>query len=79
MASNSAEHRRRSLNPSDDYIADYLKDVIEREFLIRSNGGQTDNGPRLDLTTPLEDAMGRISVSETSGYVVDDKGHVIGK
>ena len=71
------------MNPSDDYIADFIKDVNRARVLeVRSimEPSKTDNGPRLDLTTPLEDAMGKLSeAGETSGCVVDDKGHVIGK
>tara|TARA_B100000989_G_scaffold192708_1_gene145375 strand:+ start:1241 stop:2287 length:1047 start_codon:yes stop_codon:yes gene_type:complete len=71
------------MNPSDDYIADFIKDVNRARVLeVRSimEPSKTDKGPRLDLTTPLEDAMGKLSASgETSGCVVDDNGHVIGK
>ena len=71
------------MNPSDDYIADFIKDVNRARVLeVRSimEPSKTDNGPRLDLTTPLEDAMAKLSeAGETSGCVVDDKGHVIGK
>ena len=71
------------MNPSDDYIADFIKDVNRARVLeVRSimEPSKTGNGPRLDLTTPLEDAMGKLSeAGETSGCVVDDKGHVIGK
>ena len=68
------------MTPSDDYIADFIKDVNRARVLeVRSimEPSKTDKGPRLDLTTPLEDAMGKLS--ETSACVVDDKGHVIGK
>ena len=71
------------MTPSDDYIADFIKDVNRARVLeVRSimEPSKTDKGPRLDLTTPLEDAMGKLSeAGETSACVVDDKGHVIGK
>ena len=65
-------------SPSDDYIADFIKDVNRARVLeVRSimEPSKTDKGPRLDLTTPLEDAMGKLSeAGETSACVVDDKG-----
>ena len=66
------------MTPSDDYIADFIKDVNRARVLeVRSimEPSKTDKGPRLDLTTPLEDAMGKLSeAGETSACVVDDKG-----
>jgi len=71
------------MKPADDYIADFIKDVNRSRVLeVRSImvPAQEEDGPRLDLKTPLEDALRVLSKSENlSGCVVDEAGEVIGK
>ena len=71
------------MNPANDYISDFIKDVNRSRVLeVRSImvPAKTERGPRLELTTPLEDALSKMSeAGETVGCVVDNKGNILGE
>ena len=71
------------MNPADDYIADFIKD-INRGRVIKVSTLMTKavraTGPKFEETALLEDALTTMSQSKViSGAVVDGKGKVIGK
>jgi glycine betaine/proline transport system ATP-binding protein len=71
------------MNPANDYIADFIKDVNRSRVLqVRSimiDGGGED-GPRLPMNAPLEDALTILSsAGTTEGSVVDAAGNLMGK
>ena len=71
------------MNPADDYIADFIKD-INRSRVIEVRAIMDEaveaSGPKLRLTTPIEDALQiLINAKESIGVVVDDNDEVVGK
>jgi glycine betaine/proline transport system ATP-binding protein len=71
------------MNPADDYIADFIKD-INRGRVIKVSTLMTKavraTGPKFEETALLEDALTTMSQSKViSGAVVDGKGKVVGK
>jgi len=71
------------MNPADDYIFDFIKDinrgrVIEvRSVMEDANGAK---GPELKMNMPIEEALQIFSsTKEHTGLVVDDSGAVVGK
>ena len=71
------------MNPENDYIADFIKDVNRSRVLqVRSimiDGGG-EGGPRLPMNAPLEDALSILSsAGTTEGSVVDAAGNLMGK
>ena len=71
------------MKPANDYISDFIKDVNRSRVLeVRSImvPSKTERGPRLELTTPLEDALSKLSeAGETVGCVADSKGNIVGE
>lgn len=70
------------MNPADDYIFDFVKDINRGRVLqvksLMSPGTNTE-GPQIQSTTVLEDALQQISNSQsTSANVVDNDGATIG-
>ena len=71
------------MNPADDYIFDFIKDinrgrVVEVRSVMEAPNGAT--GPELKMSMPIEEAL-QIFVSNDQhmGVVVDDDGKVVGK
>ena len=71
------------MNPADDYIADFIKDINRSRVIeVRSIMDEVveASGPKLRLTTPIEDALQiLINAKESTGVVVDDNDEVVGK
>ena len=71
------------MNPADDYIADFIKDINRSRVIeVRSimDEAVDASGPKLELTTPIEDALQiLINAKESIGVVVDDNDEVVGK
>tara|TARA_Y100000588_G_C14233204_1_gene916159 strand:- start:1286 stop:2332 length:1047 start_codon:yes stop_codon:yes gene_type:complete len=71
------------MEPADDYIADFIKDVNRSRVLeVRSimSASKDEQGPRMSLTTPLEVALSELSTAGCrSGCVVDGAGKIVGK
>ena len=71
------------MNPADDYIADFIKDINRSrviEFRSIMDEAVEASGPKLRLTTPIEDALQiLINAKESIGVVVDDNDEVVGK
>ena len=71
------------MNPADDYIADFIKDINRSRVIeVRSimDEAVEASGPKLRLTTPIEDALQiLINAKESIGVVVDDNDEVVGK
>ena len=71
------------MRPSNDYIADFIKDVNRsRVLLVRSIMVPADgeNGPKIGMNIPLEEALSQLSSKQAmEGSVVDSEGKVVGK
>ena len=71
------------MNPADDYIADFIKDINRSRVIeVRSimDEAVEASGPKLRLTTRIEDALQiLINAKESIGVVVDDNDEVVGK
>ena len=71
------------MNPADDYISDFIKDinrgrVIEVRSVMQEATGE--DGPKLTPHMPIEEALQIFSTTEErTGVVVDDEGQVVGK
>ena len=70
------------LNPAEDYIADFIKDINRGRVLQVSTlmtTGETVSGPNIGTTTTLDDALQLISDSGMSNAnVIDGHGHTVG-
>ena len=71
------------MRPSNDYIADFIKDVNRsRVLLVRSimEPTESENGPKIDMNIPLEEALSQLSSKQAmEGSVIDSEGKVVGK
>ena len=71
------------MNPADNYIADFTKDINRiRVIEVRSimDNAADASGPELKSTMPIEDALQiLINATNNTGVVVDDNGEIIGK
>ena len=71
------------MNPADDYIADFIKDINRSRVIeVRSimDEAVEASGPKLRLTTRIEDALQiLINAKESIGVVVDDNDEGVGK
>jgi len=71
------------MNPADDYIADFIKDINRSRVIeVRSimDEAVDASGPKLRLTTPIEEALQIIvNAKESAGAVVDDNDKIVGK
>lgn len=70
------------VNPADDYVAEFTRDVpLIRVLLagdiVQSGLTATDDMPRIASTTAVEDILPKLA-SHTNGVAVTEKGNVIG-
>lgn len=70
------------VNPADDYIFDFVKDINRGRVLqakTMMTAGESINGPQIDQHTVLEDALQVIANTDAAAAnVVDDSGSTIG-
>ncbi len=69
------------LNPADDYVTDFIKDINRvRVLQIGSimNKKKSAKGPKLDRTVVIEDALQVLSKEKVSTAVVTDNGKAVG-
>ncbi len=69
------------LNPADDYVTDFIKDI--NRVRVLEVGSIMDNdksveGPELERTVVIEDALQILSAANATSAIVKDKGKTIG-
>jgi glycine betaine/proline transport system ATP-binding protein len=69
-------------SPADDYVSNFVRDiprshVLTLRWIMRDAGPDEDDGPRLDVTTTIRQAMPVIAASERPVCAVQD-GAVVG-